>query len=104
MLLLKNNLKNALKAFNTAISINEKKPELYDERAEVYEKLADYYQRAIKDLTTSIEIYNKDGNIYYRRGMLYLKIKNSNSACEDFSMGKLLKNQKAIKALKVNCK
>lgn len=103
ILLAKSSLKNALEAFNKAIALNEKKAELYDDRAEVHEKLG-AYANAIKDLSTSIEIYSQDGKVYCRRGMLYLKTKNNKAACEDFLMGKSLKNEDATKAIKVNCK
>jgi tetratricopeptide (TPR) repeat protein len=102
MLFTKGNYKEALTASSKAIEMNDEKAGFYDLRGEIYERLGKTSE-ALDDYTRSISLYDRDGSIYYRRGMLRLKKKDSAGACEDFKLGKLLKDKQSQQASAAHC-
>lgn len=95
--------KEALLTNEQALALAPKKADLYDTRASI-EEAAGNTQQAIDAYTKSLELYDRDGAIYYRRGLAKLKLRDKQGACDDFQWGTLFKNADAANALKTNCR
>jgi len=70
---------------NKAISINQKEADFYDTRAYVYYHTGEY-NKALIDYNKAIaEGMNKNGALYYFRGLTYQKLGRINEACGDWT-------------------
>ncbi|MEZ0484130.1 tetratricopeptide repeat protein [Fibrella aquatica] len=92
----------ALASCKQAIDLNPERADSYDTQGAIFDEMGDA-KNAVVAYTKSLDIASQDGHIYYRRGMAKLKVKDAAGACQDFQMGKLLKNTDASKAAQQHC-
>ena len=58
----------------------------------------------MSDYNKSIELYSEDGDIYKKRGIAKLYLKQNNDACIDFSIAGELGSEEAYELIKKYCK
>jgi tetratricopeptide (TPR) repeat protein len=61
---------NALKCYNEAIELDDKRAEFYDKRAAVHYKLENY-RESIKDADAAIQL-KPTASVYLKKGFVYL--------------------------------
>jgi tetratricopeptide (TPR) repeat protein len=59
---------------------------------------------AIEDLNQTEALDKNYEDLYCKRGLLYLKIKQPEKACKDFGNAVINEPQRAVALLKKNCK
>jgi len=96
------NYDSALMDFNTASSYATDNALFYDYKAYTKEKLGDL-KGAIEDFGQSLKL-QEDSNIYYRRGLVKLELKDKKSACLDFKSANDLNDENGKKAFEEHCK
>lgn len=80
----KQDLENAIQAFNKAIQLNIKFAEAYNNRGNAYADTKEY-DLAIADYNTAIEINPKDADYYYNRGTTYADKEQYDLAITDYN-------------------
>lgn len=96
------NFKGAIKDFTQAISLKENAT-YFDNRASAKEALEDF-RGAVEDYNESIRLYPTDASVFYKRGLLKIKIKKNEEGCRDLSTANEMKYEAAKDAIKKNCK
>jgi tetratricopeptide (TPR) repeat protein len=79
----------AIRYFNKGISINEKMPEFYMKRGDVY-FIMKQYQDAVTDYSKVIELDGSNGGAYYIRGNAKASLMDKSGACEDWKKAESL--------------
>lgn len=75
----------------------------YFNRAECY-KMSGELQKALSDYDAIARYVPKDRYVYYNRGVLKLKLEDTEGACADFKKALSLGNSYAKELLEANCK
>lgn len=98
-----NELEIALTLLDTAISINDKRPEFYNNRGLIYYKL-DENEKAIIDFKKGIELDSTITSFYANLATVYNNEKSYDIACEHIekaiSLGLNIKNYKHLKKIR----
>ena len=92
----------ALEQVNKALLINDSHSFIWDTKGEIMYNLGKYSE-CIEAMSKAINSDNLSANSFYFRGLSYLKIKEKEKACKDFSKSGELGNNEAYKLIKSNC-
>jgi tetratricopeptide (TPR) repeat protein len=97
------NYEKALSDFNEVIEKGTEYPAVaYFNKAESLREL-NRFEEAIKSYNFVIAIDNKDARAYFKKGIVFLKIENKDSACIYFKIAKNLGDSEAEKEINLNC-
>jgi tetratricopeptide (TPR) repeat protein len=94
--------KGSIKDFSQAIAMKENAT-YYDNRAASKEMTKDF-KGAIEDYGESIRIYPTDASVFYKRGLLRIRISKNTEGCHDLSTANEMKYEPAKEAIKKNCR
>lgn len=94
--------RGALKDFNLSLKFNPTSATALGLKAMAESNVGDY-RRAIIDYTQAINYFTTCGIYYYRRALCYLKLKQFNKGCEDFSKAGELGMKEAYEMIKKYC-
>ncbi len=94
-------LEPALKDINKAIELYNENALYFDYRAYIKSDMGDF-KGAIEDFTQSLSM-EEDSNIYYKRGLAKIEVKNDSGACEDFKKAADLDDNNGKEALIKYC-
>ncbi|GAB5525592.1 MAG: hypothetical protein Roseis2KO_34640 [Roseivirga sp.] len=95
-------LEPALQDINKAIALYNENALYFDYRAYIKSDMGDF-KGAIEDFTQSLSM-EEDSNIYYKRGLAKIEIKDDPGACEDFQKAADMDDNNGKEALIKYCK
>lgn len=97
------NYEDAIKYFNTLISINPSFLDGYLGRAFSYQKIGEH-QKAVTDLKYFIENDSKNGTAFYLKGISEIALSHPKTACADFQKALNLDVKGALRLIAKHCK
>lgn len=97
-----NNYGEAIKYFDTLISMNPSFAEGYIGRAFTYQKLGEH-QKAVTDLKKLIELDSQNENAFYLKALSEKALNRPTLACEDLKHAVTLGSEKAFELYKQTC-
>ncbi len=96
------NYDDAIKYYNTLISINPSFAEGYIGRAFSYQKLGDH-QKAVTDLKALIALDRQNATAFFMKGISEQALNHPSLACEDLKQAVILGSEKAFELYKKTC-
>lgn len=92
----------ALNYFSKNIENYPGKAQCFTDRADIYLKIKSY-DAAIYDYSMALDLWPRDSEAYYRKGLALINTGNKEEACHDFMMALRFGNKKASAMISKHC-
>ncbi len=92
----------ALRYFSTNIENNPGKAQCFNDRADIYLKIKSW-DAAVYDYSMSLDLWPRNGDVYYSMGIALLNSGKTEEACHDFRMALRYGNRKASGMISKYC-
>ena len=92
----------ALRYFSTNIENNPGTAQCFNDRADIYLKIKSW-DAAVYDYSMSLDLWPRNGDVYYSKGIALLNSGKTEEACHDFRMAMRYGNRKASGMISKYC-